>query len=64
VTRARRFGDGNGPVGSHVDRGIITRTAGHCEVLIHFLDVPEKNQSLPTGFQNSLDDGLPSYISL
>jgi len=43
VLRARRFGDGNGPVGSRVGRGIITKKAGHCEVMNHLLDAPEKN---------------------
>jgi len=43
VTRARRFDDGNGPVGSREGLSIITKTAGHCEVVIHFLDAPEKN---------------------
>jgi len=42
VHRARRFGDGNGPLGSREGRGIITKTAGHCEAMIHFLDAPEK----------------------
>jgi len=43
MPRARRFGDGNGPVGTTIERGIITETAGHCEVMILFLNAPEKN---------------------